>query len=444
MERNEVEVEVGKTVSAMSALYQSMATIFTDDQRHRTTARSLLLAVSVWMPLEVYYQWPVMLPWIVRKNNLGGHPKGFADPNTGLQWQDNSPVGTLKNGVPVEWAAKGPTFKSKSLRSATQEWWQAHVWDGMTTDPLTNSFAPNLVWLPEAIGRLTDADTTGTKSTLFQEEIKTIAWALYRDAPVHPKLHETVERIWARIPEPATLPLDIEDHAAVNWFKATAAFQKRLVAKHSVVWGAVNELIDTGVLVENQVTPGSYRKSLRDATPRGLANLRRILEPFAAAAEDYVPPSLTAAASTVSKAGTSTSKAKTTYIVRTAAGEKAIQARSLAALQVVRSALECGVPTSAVKNVIKAKLTIVPGEVFGDQLLQAMIDAGAAGVPKSWYVASPVRVGSDTCVVNSQSWYESDEKLLAQLAGLTDGQVEFEVKAPTPSADAVAKREETR
>ena len=277
--------ESGTAVSAMSAIYHSMANVFTSDERHRHTARRLLLATGVWMPLEVYKQWPVLYPWVVRDNQLANSDKGIAHPTSGLQRNDNGPIGRLKNGLPVRWATAAPTLHVKPLKRGHQQWWQAHVWEGMTTNALTNSFVPNLVWLPEAIGRLTDPDVQGAKSTLFQEEIKAIAWSLYRHAPVIDPLQDTVEGIWQTIPEPRTTTLEADEAALVNWFKPTQSFLAQRAKQHDQVWKAVNALLTDRNLHGIDLTPKTYRTTLPQMNTRAWESLRSHLEPFAAAAE---------------------------------------------------------------------------------------------------------------------------------------------------------------
>jgi hypothetical protein len=282
---NREDQEIVSSVSAMSAIYQSLAAVFTSDERHRHTARRLLLATGVWMPLEVYTQWPVLYPWVVRDNQLANHEKGIAHPISGLQRNDNGPIGRLKNGLPVSWATAGSAFHLKPLKRGQQQWWQSHVWEGMTTNPLTNSFVPNLVWLPEAVGRLTDPDATGAKSTLFQEEIKAIAWSLYRHAPVVEPLRETVERIWRTIPEPQATGLEPDEVDLVNWFKPTASFLAQRTKQHDQIWKAVNALQTDGNLHGIDLIPKTYRTTLPRMGPAAWESLRTHLEPFAAAAD---------------------------------------------------------------------------------------------------------------------------------------------------------------
>lgn len=297
------EQAITAAVSAMSAIYQGMASVFTADERHRHSARRLLLATGVWMPVDVYKQWPVLYPWVVRDNQLANNDKGIAHPVSGLQRNDNGPIGRLKNGVPVNWAAAGPKFSVKPLKRGQQQWWQCHVWEGMTTNPLTNSFLPNLVWLPEAIGRLTDPDTKGAKSTLFQEEIKAIAWSLYRDAPVVAPLEETVENIWRSIPEPRSTALEADEAALVNWFNPSQKFHQALAKRHDQVWKATHALLADGNLHGIELTPKTYRSTLPRVGPNAWGALRSHLEPFAAALEQWETTGPVASAPSTGKKG---------------------------------------------------------------------------------------------------------------------------------------------
>ena len=152
----------------------------------------------------------------------------------------------------------------------------AHVWRVVNHAllasrlPLLNSFVPNLVWLPSQIAKLTDREE-GVVQATFQS----MAFAVYRHAPVAPHLEDVVEEAWALIPEPVPLTKPVSD---LNWFESTERFfTNRLQALESVVFAlrtlsAGNPLLSK--VVTSRYTSGLPNVAL-EARRQLLAHLAR-------------------------------------------------------------------------------------------------------------------------------------------------------------------------
>ena len=161
--------------------------------------------MAIWLPLDVYREWPVLLPWVVRDSTCRGNKKlGIPDewgaPDTdGYLSDDNSLVKVLPRSLEVRTPLVG------HLRGARMgnEFVASHVWRVVdhaklaSRVPLLNSFVPNLVWLPTQVSKLSDRE-----GGPVQRALQATAWSMFRSAPVAPHLSEIVEAAWEMIPEP--------------------------------------------------------------------------------------------------------------------------------------------------------------------------------------------------------------------------------------------------
>lgn len=430
----------GPTVSGSSATFQSLKRVFQrGEDNQRAAARMLLIRSGVWMPVDVYRNWPVLLPWVIRRNGLGNHEKGRASKATGLRLDDNAPVGKLKTNLPVSWGGRlASTFQAKPLKQGGGEWWQCHCWSGLAADPtrststhpLTNSFVPNLVWLPYAIGRLTDDETL-----IFKDELRSIAWARYRNVRVAPGLAETVERAWERLDEPQSLTVPADELALVNEFQVGQKFYKDRLKYVGQAWSAVNALLDDPDVDGLAVTPKTYAKSLRTIPHSARLALRDQLEPFAQAARQFEMPATADSSAKPGKKAThltptsqSTGKAVGIYTVTTPTHVFPDLPCRTAALRVIQSVLEAGVDPDSVKELLLGKFRMFPGMLVSDNLWEAMQASGISGPIKNWFISDPIHLPGETWVVDANGWSEGfAAKKLPALCALSGGAVSVSV-----------------
>jgi hypothetical protein len=129
----------------------------------------------------------------------------------------------------------------------------SHVWREMkgtsqlaSRHPVLNSFIPNLVWLPSQVAKLTDRE-----GGVVQQTLQSMAWSIYREAPVAPHLEELVEAAWKMIPEPD--PVTISD-GVLNWFVVTEQFLVVRRKRLETVIDALERLANDKPLTEKVVT----------------------------------------------------------------------------------------------------------------------------------------------------------------------------------------------
>ena len=268
-----------KVVHGDDLLYRFFQDLFVrEPERFAAVPQLMLEAMAVWLPLDVYRDWPVLLPWVVRDPSCRGQPsKGVPDAcgspdQRGYLRDDNSLVKALTRSLTVSARTPG---RLRGARMGT-EFVAAHVWRVVNSSqlasrlPLLNSFVPNLVWLPAQVAKLTDRE-----GGVVQAALQSIACAIYRDAPVAPRLREVVAEAWAAIPEPSPLRSPL---ANLNWFQATDQFAATRRTRLCSVIEALEHL-DAGQPLQTKVITSRYTEGLplvsQSSRRELLAHLRR-------------------------------------------------------------------------------------------------------------------------------------------------------------------------
>ena len=178
----------------------------TKDAVGQQIAMKIIVEMSIWLPLELYKECPVMLPWAVRnpdcrKRTKDGvsYPENWGAPNeNGYQMDDN----TLIKGIPRILKVTGRNSGSHLIgKRIGKSFVASHIWREIENDmnlasriPELNSFVPNLVWLPTQISKLSDIE-----DGVIQDMLKHATWEIYRNAPVNPKFKEHTEAIWQKL-----------------------------------------------------------------------------------------------------------------------------------------------------------------------------------------------------------------------------------------------------
>ena len=162
----------------------------------------MIREMAVWLPLDLYAQVPVLLPWVVRDPKCRPHkaagqtvPDQWGAPDSdGFQRDDNS----LIKGIPKSLQIAGPDDSPLTGKKMGPSFVASHIWrevEGLgmlaSRHPKLNSFVPNLVWLPKQISKLSDRE-----GSIIQDMLKTASWSIYRDAAVDPRFRSQVEEIW--------------------------------------------------------------------------------------------------------------------------------------------------------------------------------------------------------------------------------------------------------
>jgi hypothetical protein len=271
-----------KVVHGDDLLYRFFQDVLPRDPELFARVPELLLGtMSIWLPLDIYREWPVLLPWVVRDPTCrGSKAKGIPDqwsaPDaTGYLRDDNSLIKSLPRALSV----RGPVGSHMSGARMGTEFVAAHVWRKVhhaklaSRVPLLNSFVPNLVWLPGQIAKLTDVE-----GGVVQRTLQAMSHAIYRDYPVADHLKEVVAEAWALIPEPEINVKSVE-LVQLNWFESTPRFFAMRSARLREVAAAL-DLLDVGQALPNKVVSRRYTQGLPTIDLKYRQSLRAHLRRF--------------------------------------------------------------------------------------------------------------------------------------------------------------------
>ncbi|MFI7466885.1 hypothetical protein [Nonomuraea sp. NPDC049646] len=226
----------------------------------------LLEKVSLWLPLEVYREWPIMLPWALRdlgcRGNKRDRPDIWSSPApTGHFLDDNTMVKGLVRTVSVR--SPDRCINGKRLRGGFVA---AHIWRVVRHHQLASripalyTFVPNLVWLPGDVAKLTDRE-----GSVYQRTLQAMSSLIYQDAPVRPSLKGIVKASWDMLPVsdlPVTAPLPEE----LSWFNPGPAFFKLRRTRLDEVLAALRTL-EGGKPLVRKVIATRFTKGLPQVPP---------------------------------------------------------------------------------------------------------------------------------------------------------------------------------
>ncbi len=245
----------------------------------------LVVGLGIWFPPSSYAVLPIAVPHVVRDPDCRG--SGSADqwssPNSeGYVRDDNSLVKALVKSL----AVRSSAFDGYRNRKLGNGFVSAHAWrttsDGShaSRNALTNSFWPNLVWLPANVAKLTDRE-----GSFAQTFVQAISSKIYRGVEVHPQLRPFVEEAWSLLPVASEFPdqalPEVED---LNFFDVPSPFLvKRLEKIRSVSEGLGR--VEEGRPVEEKVVSNRYTEGLVDLKPKAAGRLREHLDQYAAGVE---------------------------------------------------------------------------------------------------------------------------------------------------------------
>lgn len=251
-----------KIVHGDDLLYRFLTELFAEESEHlREAQRMMLISMGVWFPADAYRRWPVMIPWVVRDPKCRKGPNGdeWASPDVqGYMRDDNSMIKGLPRSFPIK-APRQPHLNGARMGT---EFVAAHVWricsDGgplASRRPLTNSFIPNLVWLPKQIAKLTDKEGSSV-----QRILQSLSWAMYRHSPVQHDLVDVTEEAWSLLPPPDEVPTT-DLWPLVNRFVVGENWFTTRQARVELVLNALEEL-SKGKPLEKKVISTRYTTGL--------------------------------------------------------------------------------------------------------------------------------------------------------------------------------------
>ena len=267
-----------QTVNANNFLYEFLQHHLRqqDEDLYRHIVRDMVVKLGIWFPQSTYQQLPILLPHVVRdatarQNRELNRQERWGSPNdTGYLRDDNSLVKGLVRSLEIH----SPTFRPYKNRYPGSGFWAAHIWNrtnngGRATETAcTNSFLPNLVWLPSSVAKLTDVQ--GDYAQLL---VQAISSSLYRHIELRANLLQFTVEAWNMLPPEAS---DLDDELPrleeLNYFKVTPKFiETRLIRIRTAL--ALLKWFEAGRTSDRPLTP---KKVLPSRYVEGLGTMESL------------------------------------------------------------------------------------------------------------------------------------------------------------------------
>jgi hypothetical protein len=223
----------------------------------------IVTTLGIWFSPETFRRLPVLVPYAVRDpqcrgSKAAGRPDEWGSPDAAGYFRDDN---SLVKGLPRPLAIDSPSglYSGRYLGNG---YVASHVWrdvvgskDLASRDPLTNTFVPNLVWLPSQVSKLTDRE-----GSFSQRFLQAVSYMLYRDMRFPAEMQGIVDEAWRRLPKPEIPEWGLPGVEDLSLFQHEASFVRRRVTTiGSVVEGlraaATREPID-GRIVSSRYTEG--------------------------------------------------------------------------------------------------------------------------------------------------------------------------------------------
>jgi hypothetical protein len=170
---------------------------------------------------------PLLTPYAVRDNTCrkdvkSGRPEAWGSPNSEGYFRDDN---SLIKGIPTALAIESRFSEYNGARMGNG-FVASHVWRSTANGgsaprhPLTNSFVPNLVWLPTQVAKLSDRE-----GSFVQAYLQAISKKIYHPVVLSNHQEGIAADAWALLPDPPGIPPQglpsIED---LNFFECTDEF----------------------------------------------------------------------------------------------------------------------------------------------------------------------------------------------------------------------------
>jgi hypothetical protein len=238
------------------------------DEFSKELIERLIIDLSIWFPPDVYQQVPILLPFVIRDNSCRKKkPNSSKD-----EWGCSNEAGFLRDdnslikGIIKTFFVDGRRVKDYNNKKLANGFVASHIWRKLqvnedklaSTYEKTNSFIPNLVWLPKQISKLTDRE-----GSYAQNLLKTISYKIYFD---HDNTTPFKQDIWIELNNPQTLTKTNIDVSQLNYFKIPNIWVDK---KRNGVLGEmqiIKNVITNGTVNSEKVKCSSYLPTLLTKT----------------------------------------------------------------------------------------------------------------------------------------------------------------------------------
>lgn len=221
----------------------------------------LVACLGIWLHPELYQRMPTLLPFVLRdpscRKRKDGDIEAWGAPSeNGYLRDDNTLVKAIPKSMKVS-STRQPLYHGRRIGNGFVA---AHVWrqiKGSTVgatlasrDPWTNTFVPNLVWLPVDVAKLSDREGTFT-----QMYLQALSAKIYRHVDVDPKLRPVVDKIWNMLDVPTGIPEQgLPQVEELSFFKPSERYIQTRRQSIADVVAALQTILSGNPLTEKIVT----------------------------------------------------------------------------------------------------------------------------------------------------------------------------------------------
>lgn len=221
-----------------------------------------IVDLSIWIPINLYKRNPILIPFVIRdpscrnKNPLTGkHEWGMANEN-GFIRDDNSLIKGIFKCCPII-SSEIKEYHNHYLGNgfvASHIWREINKTDKLASRlPFTNSFIPNLVWLPKQISKLTDRE-----NSYAQKLLQSLSYKIYREANNDTYTNE----IWSYLPNPE-IDITIEN-SNLNYFEISDTWIESRLKKLKKEIDNILNTIENKPLTMKKVKCSVYLPTLKE------------------------------------------------------------------------------------------------------------------------------------------------------------------------------------
>lgn len=261
----------------------------------------LLLWGGVWFTPKAYEQIPVLRPYVIRNSgcrNKDPKKDTWAQSNSkGLMQDDNTSIKDVPKHLPIISGWKEIRRKTIGLH-----WVASHVWMSMETRAehaceweRTNSFIPNLVWLPKQLSKLTDRD-----GSYAQQFLKHLSYLLYSKIG---NTNPMISGIWRELKDPGITPESTFSLDDLNYFDSDAKWINDKKASLHRELQSILDILNNPSATADSIYNDRYTSTLREASKMMSSIDKMNLEDWIKSNKNYIggAPVISVAKSTIPK-----------------------------------------------------------------------------------------------------------------------------------------------
>ena len=267
-------------VTGESLIYQVIKeTLATDSDEVSAFTNKLIAATSIWFPVETYKSLPTLVPWVTRDPSCRRPVDEWGAPDIrGFQRDDNS---MIKN-IPKTLLVDGPENSALTGQKIGKGFVASHIWrsdeskdaNGLR-NPRTNSFVPNLVWLPSLIAKLSDRQGSSVMKSL-----QSLSRRIYGEVKVEDRFAEFTKDCWRTLPSSDT-STDSIDVSSLHYFNVEESFiERRMKAIRNISQLLEDILQGNGTANAPKSISSRYVAGLREVEREALLQLQEDLNIF--------------------------------------------------------------------------------------------------------------------------------------------------------------------